>query len=146
MHTFRLPIGDWSNDGHGHCEYYLIFSNKPLEEVREAHFQIEKVTGINIHSIANKYEEHYVDSEHPVIPYLLEKGVLFDFFEEPWEDDYADMYSIGLEQIRNLWLYLLEQADPTLKLTVEANPPMLPFYGVDEQKRHIDFVGYGLFD
>ena len=37
-HSFALPIGDWSGDGHGHCEWFTVRSNKPLEDVRKAHF------------------------------------------------------------------------------------------------------------
>lgn len=59
-HIFRLPIGDWSDDGHGECNY---------------------------------------------------------------------------------------DAEPILQLNIVAADefPMLPFYGYDEKKRHIGFVGYGTF-
>lgn len=27
MYKYKLPIGDWSNDGHGQCEYFIIETN-----------------------------------------------------------------------------------------------------------------------
>jgi len=38
-YKFKIPIGDWSDDGHGKYVDYFIESNKPVEEVRELYFQ-----------------------------------------------------------------------------------------------------------
>lgn len=38
-YKFKIPIGDWSGDGHSKHEDYLIESNKPVEQVRELYFQ-----------------------------------------------------------------------------------------------------------
>ena len=48
MYTFKIPIGDWSNDGHGIAEWYIIRSNKPVEEVRELYFQACKEFGFGL--------------------------------------------------------------------------------------------------
>ncbi len=37
-HAFIIPIGDWSGDGHGHCETFPASATKPIEAVREAFF------------------------------------------------------------------------------------------------------------
>ena len=55
MYQFKLPIGDWSSDGHCVCEYYLVSSNRPVEEVREAHYKINEKTGIDIESECSEY-------------------------------------------------------------------------------------------
>ena len=47
MHQFRLTIGDWSGDGHGRSEDFLVISNVPVERVREAHYKIRDATGID---------------------------------------------------------------------------------------------------
>jgi hypothetical protein len=142
-YLFTLPIGDWSDDGHGQCDYYHVESNKPIEDIREAHFKIKEATGIDIHSIANEYEENMVYEDNPIIAYLKSKGVEpGELFENDGNDYYAD--SDGMAR---LWMMLLQDADPTLKLEMvpEQKIPMLAFYGFDEKKRHIDFVGYGTF-
>lgn len=132
-HQFKLPIGDWSDDGHGKCDYYLIRSNKSVEEVREIHFSIPDNLGVNIEKICRGYEESKMSSD--IAEELVELG---------WEcsKDYMDS-----ESMCRLWVFLLMKTDPTLELEVqEENIEMLPFYGFDEKKRHIGFVGYGVFN
>ena len=143
-YLFTLPIGDWSRDGHGVCDYYHVESNKPVEEVREAHFKIKEVTGIDIHTIANEYGEPFIPQDHPVIPYLKSIGKLDKLTESYGDEDYS-IYPDGMAE---LWAILLMAADPELELAlkVEGQIPMLPFYGYDEKKRHIRFVGYGTQD
>jgi hypothetical protein len=143
MYKFRLPIGDWSGAGHGKCEYYLIDSNKPVEEVREIHFLITLKTGVDIESFCNEYQDCRVSSE--IIEALISLGFgvhkLASTFIEG-EDSY-----FRSEDMREIWLFLLMKTDPTLKLEIaEENViEMLPFYGDDAQGRSINFVGYGAF-
>ena len=44
MYKFVIPIGDWSEDGHGKHDDYVVTSNKPVEAVREAHYRILAAT------------------------------------------------------------------------------------------------------
>jgi hypothetical protein len=141
-YLFTLPIGDWSADGHGECTYVHVESNKPVEEVREAHFKIKEATGVDIHSIASEYEENRIDEDHPVISYLKRKRKLNQLLEE---DD--GEYIIYTSEMADLWIMLLQDADPTLELerVEKERIPMLAFYGFDDKGRHINFVGYGTF-
>lgn len=139
MYKFRMPIGDWSDDGHGKCDYYTISSNLPIEEVREAHFKIPELTGVNIESIANNYEEGNITQE--TLDKLISLGVDPDKFDEPYK---GSIY-VSSENMRDIWITLLNNVEPKLNLVVEEKIPMLPFYGFDEQKRHIGFIGYGCF-
>lgn len=41
-YTIRIPIGDWSNDGHGQCDYYHFKSNKPIKNVEKAFLAAKK--------------------------------------------------------------------------------------------------------
>lgn len=145
-HIFRLPIGDWSGDGHSQCDFYTVKSSKSIEEVREAHFKIASKTGVNIEEIASEYQESRVREED--VEKLKELGfesfvsnIKRDVFENG-EDGEWGMYSEGMAY---LWIFLLMKADEGLELEIVPNPPMLSFYGFDEQKRHIGFVGYGCF-
>ena len=139
MYQFYLPIGDWSNDGHGKCRRFLINSNYPVGRVREAHFRIKKTTGIDIESdICSDYEENTVTPE--VNAKLMSIGKLRDM----GFDGFCSDEPMSAEDMAHLWLSLLQVADPELQLEF-AEPPVLPFYGYDEKGRHISFVGYGVF-
>ena len=157
MNKFRLPIGDWSGDGHSQCKYYTVSSNKPISEVREAHYKIEETTGINIEELANVYEENWIESED------VEKLVNIGFYDYintiegySYMKEYAESivdkegeegrdYEVDEDIMAHLWLFLLTKADPELKFELEEPLEMLPFFGRDKKGRHISFVGYGLF-
>jgi hypothetical protein len=40
-YLIKFPIGDWSDDGHGKCEWFIVKSNMPLQIVREAQFRLQ---------------------------------------------------------------------------------------------------------
>lgn len=141
-HEFSMPIGDWSDDGHGQCEYYIFKSNKPIEAVREAHFKIKEATGIDIEKICDRYQESTIKPD--VMEQL--KSLHFDFENKEGDEDFSDNHPYPQGMAR-LWAFLLQKADLELILEqVEDNRPMLVFYGFDEKKRHISGPGYGLFD
>jgi len=145
LYQFKLPIGDWSEDGHGHCEEFLIHSRKPVEYVREAHYTIEEKSGINIHELCDDMGENQIDESDPVYQQLKDCG--FD-----WEnvDYWDDLYWLAPQDMADVWVCLLNYADDSLHLErVNDEIPMLPFYGVievDGKQRHIEFVGYGCWD
>lgn len=143
QYKIRLPIGDWSGDGHGQCSYYYIESNKPVEELREIHFKIKEVTGIDIHSICNEYNDQ-IDVETQQS--LKDVGVSLDIPD--YDIDHEGNMYLGPDDIKDIWICLLRKTDPTLILQESNVPftPMLPFYGRDKHKRHIGFVGHGVFN
>lgn len=136
---FYLPIGDWSGDGHEHCIKYLVRSNKSIEEVREAHFNIQKATGVNIETLCAQYEEDAI----PVNDAAKLRALGFNIVD----DDDADFIDMEPDDMVALWMFLLQKSCPGLVLERVDEPeyPMLPFYGYDDQRRHIGQVGYGLF-
>lgn len=143
-YQFKMSIGDWSGDGHGEHEDFVIDSNKPVEAVREAHFKIKGATGIDIEDFCAEYEDGAIPSD--VLDKLGELGY------EPTHTSYYDFYSSCARyalpsDMAGIWMFLLMKADPELKLKFAAVPeiPTLHFYGYDEQRRHIEYVGYGLF-
>lgn len=135
--TFKLPIGDWSGDGHRQCEYYIVESNKPIDAVREAHFNIIEKTGIDINSICSCTEEDQIDED------LMEMLKSMGFTPS---NRYGDETILCADDMAEIWILLLMKADPTLDLTiiVENEIEMLPFYGNDTKGRHIGNIGYGV--
>ena len=134
MYQFYLPIGDVFNEGHGHHEKFLIHSNFPVERVREAHYQIKDATDIDIEDICSAYQEDTVEPE--IAQKLRSMGVL----------DLDERDPLFVEDMAELWLALLQLADPELQLEIVSDTiPMLSFSGKDEHGRHIGEIGYGLF-
>lgn len=149
MTNYYLPIGDWSNDGHGVCKNILIESKGTINEIRNAHFKIKKVTGIDIHDIANEYEENTI-SIHKCLE-LMKLGLdINDYLSQNYKqlDEKSiledDEYYIEYDEIAELWVDLLNYVDNSLEIKIVKDEiEMIPFYGFDEKKRHIGFVGYG---
>ena len=138
MYQIRLTIGDWSDDGHGRTADFIVNSNQPVEEVREAHFKIQETTGVDIESICSEYEEDEIDEESVEI--LKDMGFQFSN-----STGMGDGITNPAEMAR-LWVFLLQKAEPNLKLEIQNDDiPNLHFYGLDEKGRHISSVGYGLF-
>lgn len=138
MFKFRMIIGDWSGDGHEKTEEFIIDSNLPIHLVREAHYKIYDKTGINIEEICSEYEE---DELSPVtVEQLRNMGF---HFENPT--------GMGIEamtphEMMRIWLFLLQQADPSLQLEIATDEiPNFQFFGFDPKGRHIGSIGYGLF-
>lgn len=138
MHRFWMTIGDWSSDGHGKSEDFLISSSAPVEQVREAHYRIKGVTGIDIEDICSRYGEDEVDAE--TVESLKRMGFLFE------NNSGMGDGILSVEEMAKLWLFLLQQADRELELAlIEDDIPSLHFSVADQQGRRISSVGYGLF-
>lgn len=133
-----MSVGDWSNDGHGLHEDYVVKSAKPVEEVREAHFKIKSATGVDIEDICCECQDC---------------GIMNDDYEKlealgyGFDDREKEMHTLTAEGMAHIWLFLLNLTDPSLKLQFapKEEMPTLHFYGYDEKNRHINFVGYGCF-
>lgn len=138
VYKFYITIGDWSCDGHGRSEDFIVSSNMPVESVREAHYKIKDTTGIDIESICAEYEEDEIDEE--TVGILKSMGFQFENSSGMGEG------IVNVPEMARIWIFLLQKADPTLELKiVDDDIPRLQFYGFDEKRRHIGGVGYGLF-
>ena len=140
-HAFRIPIGDWSGDGHSKCDWFGASAAKPIDEVREAFFAAQKnfPKRLDVSQLCTDYGNSSIPDQ--VRDQLFKLGAPI---EEANED--GDYYS-GSEEMAALVVWFLNQGDPELdcKLDEDASP-MLPFYGADCKGRHISHIGYGLFE
>jgi len=135
-HAFRIPVGDWSGDGHGKCDYIDATAAKPIGDVREAYFAAKAKVPALIHP--ESFCEAYEDSSVPddVAAALRAAGA-------PLPEDLEDGF--GGDAMAAIVAWFINQGDPACDVRLDGNPPpMLPFYGCDEQNRHIGFIGYGL--
>lgn len=53
-HKIKIPIGDWSNDGHGRYKVFEIESNYPVHDLQEAYKESCRIVGI-------QFNHHYED-------------------------------------------------------------------------------------
>ena len=135
---FYMTIGDWSEDGHGKKARFLIQSNQCIQRVREAHFKIKSKTGIDIEAVCSEYGDDVVSAD--IVESLTLRG--YDVTKDSGLGDGG----ISPEEMMKIWLFLLMETEPSLKLKIcEDEYPEFHFYGYDEKKRHIGGVGYGLF-
>jgi hypothetical protein len=134
MIKIKFPIGDWSGDGHGKCDYFLATTEATLKDVREAHFAAPAVVGFEIGDICKDYQDSEIDED------IQEKiGEIFP----AWDCNRIERP----EALFILWISLLNHIDPRLMLApIEDDSEEINFYGFDEKSRHLDNPGYGLFE
>lgn len=133
---FRIPIGDWSGDGHGQCEWFTASSNGDIKAVREAYFKAKELVHERFHpdNFVCDYEDRDLPSD--VYVKMMAEGIV------PMDFD-PDMFHT--EEMAKYVVWFLNQGNPTLEVQLaEEEDDMLAFYGYDEKKRHIRFIGYGL--
>ena len=137
---WNIPIGDWSDDGHGKCDWFTIESNFTVEQAREAYFNSVEKSGVNIcKEVAYEYDDNSVSEKFlNTFPKFLEKGLIKH--DPEYNEDYIEDSS-DLVEIVCLFIQKYNQEFKYKILDI----PMLPFYGFDEKGRHIGCFGYGLF-
>lgn len=138
---FNIPIGDWSGDGHGKCEYVRASATKPIEDVREAYFAAkEKYPDLCPENYCNEYEEYTINES------IYNKLISLGAISPSSINKYGGSIIFSIEQITAVIIWFINLGDDTLDVMIEPNIPMLNFYGADKKKRHIGSFGYGLFE
>lgn len=145
-YKFKIPIGDWSNDGHGKFEDFLVESSLPVEQVRELYFQACERFGFTLDgnddlAPCKDYEEYLFKED--TIDALNKVGLKISKSKRrQWCEDY-----VPREEFCDLVLKFIKTQDGNLKIkrVKSKDVPMFQFYGFDKKKRHIGYFGYGLF-
>jgi hypothetical protein len=141
MNKIRFPIGDWSDDGHGKCDYFFVTTPLSAQDVREAHFAAPSVIGFDIGCLYAGYREGSLSQEienkiSEILPDT--SGFKYDWREEDLSPP---------ESLFFLWISLLNEINPALELTpMVSDYEDINFYGFDDKGRHLKTPGYGLFE
>ena len=146
--TWKIPIGDWSDDGHGKCDWFTVKSNFTVEQARDAYFKAVEASGLDIaKEIAHDFEdsgvsERIIELLPEFLEYLFERGLIVD-----WSDDEEPEYHVEeTSAMAEIVCCFIKRYNSEFEYKiVEDSIPMLPFYGFDEKHRHIGHIGYGLF-
>lgn len=143
IYVIEFLIGDPSGDGHNNCEHFKVKSNKPVQEVRKAHFRDKEVLGFEIGDICNEACDSALEKE--VVEKLKELNYDFKLIEDNggyYEGEYD--LSWHPEAILDIWLFLLMQIDPELTLTV-IEEMVVTIMGRNEESKYLEAPGYGIY-
>jgi hypothetical protein len=165
MHRIKFPIGDWSDDGHGKCDWYIVKSNKTLKELIDAHFAFKEKAGFDIGEMCSEYEDSCLQGK--IAKFVVDNKILtdqdkdFELIDEMdvWADDKQALSNfkegwkislLGTDTMLMIWLRCLKYADPELELEAEEdNLPEMINWNVDDMNpmtgRVLNGPGYGLF-
>lgn len=145
MYKIRFPVGDWSGDGHTQCEWYIVESNKPLDDVRKAHFDATEKLGIDIGSICRNYEEDLLPKDIEEKLAKLNCGVINDIRKSYGKELSEEAIRLEPDDMIEIWLFILMKAGDNLELKIiEDDIPSIAYYGSEDGK-HLNTPGYGLF-
>lgn len=144
-HPFIIPIGDWSDDGHGKCEYFHATAEKPFKDVClafKAARELFKTDGFTPEKVCDEYQDSQISDEH--VEFLAKRG---------YEVDPENFYT---EEMAELVVWFLNQGDPELNAELAQNkekPPTLNNWqycdavGVETASNEgLGGFGYGFFE
>mgnify|MGYP003474037794 CR=1 FL=1 len=156
MFKFKIPIGDWSGDGHGKCEIFIVECNYPVERVRQAYKDSCKLTGLSFNhnedytgildskygdarQIATEYEDNVISDV--ALEILLKHGI---DLKTDWEFDEDGAYIEGTEEFLHLLFKFIKLSllDLNYNICEEELPYLNGYWNAD---LNVQF-GYGLFD
>lgn len=152
-YTIRIPIGDWSKDGHSQCEWFTARSNLPVDAVQEAFIRArhEQPKVLNPENACFEYEQGSMPLESAQAVCEAFPSLLDEYIEKSLDRDenfYPDIdwFACWVVEFTKLGNPVLQ-----LELDPDADDPMLVFYGFKEfpgidGKQHIEHFGYGLFE
>jgi hypothetical protein len=139
MNFYKFPVGDWSKEGHGKCDWFVVKSSATIEEIREAHFSCNEKLGFEIGTMASEYCDYSIP--YKTLKKLVEFKILTVKLDEYENYDYEIDNS---KEMIELWIKILNKINPKLKLKLE-DVESINFYGKDDKDRHLKTPGYGLF-
>lgn len=164
MNKFKVPIGDWSDDGHGKCDIFTVEANYTVGELQQAYKDSCKLTGISFNHgddftglnlpwnhpesddrhIATEYEDYSISKLASTI--LLEHGI--DVWKGFNKDAFKERENApidGSENLLDLIMKFINLSIPSKDLEYKIVGDDLPYLnGFWNPNLNVQF-GYGLF-
>lgn len=148
---YKISIGDWSNDGHGKYEDFIIESNVDYKEIIAAYKKACEASGVSLHEgkgtskytvLCSEYEQHAVP--HDAFEKLATIGIkLMEFCDcdhtQPYDEagEYTG-YPSGFVQ---LFLAMAKTQLPDFKYGLVDDDIIT----INQTDGFREFMGYGLF-
>jgi hypothetical protein len=140
MYKLRLPVGDWSGDGHSQCEYFILSSNVSSEELTAIFTETCKRTKKNPKQICHDYEDNEVKwkdlEEMGLDPTPLFKEM--DDYDEDEEETDEIIGSACARDMAKIMIAYLTTHNPNLRLEL-LDDDAFPIV-------HALSTGYGCFN
>lgn len=162
-YKFKVPIGDWSGDGHRQCDIFTVECNYGVEEVRQAYkdscfktnIQFNRVGGkdhcyisMPLSAVLHELDEREIatDYEDSRVPYtcsvaLLEKGIDLDKYTDV---DDLGRYIPGTEEFLCLLFEFIKITLPDLEWKF-CDDELEYLNGFWNKDLNVQF-GYGLYN
>lgn len=145
---YRVGIGDWSGDGHGHCDHYVVESQGDFDpaEIGKAYKASREELGLGIEDIANSADSYPTEDQAQV---FVDAGI---DWPENWFDPDEDSRDALADALVNNWdddiwvyvfVFMVKRNLPGFNLKiVNDNLPVL-FGGSGAAATGQEFIGYG---
>ena len=160
----KIPVGDWSDDGHGKCKDIIIESNLPMEALQQGYKDSCKLTGLSFNHNQDytglnlkwdhpEYKDRHIATEYQssTISRLAEK-ILLEHGIDVWEGfDDAEFDPEDLAPIDDtshfveLLMAFIELSVPGLEYSIVKQEDIPALNGYWNDNLNVQF-GYGLFD
>lgn len=147
-YKIRFTIGDWSDDGHGKSQTYVVQANKPVEHLRELHLSSPDILGFDIGDICRNYGDSLLS---PEIFEALTNHCIPNPFSKLANNidniDDGDLYFDTPDELVQLWIDILKHLDKELEAEIvpDNDIPNMHWSGYRDGK-HLNVPGYGLFE
>lgn len=151
MHTFTVPIGDWSDDGHGKCDEYIVQCSHSASECRKAYIDSCRLTGYQFHHnhpgipqvrgvpLCADYEDNVISWD--AVERFREHGLdILSLLEDEWEEE--DDVSVGTDELLRIIMAFIGLSLKDFSWEEIKSPPALFGYWNDELNVQ---MGYGCF-
>ena len=137
--NFKLTIGDWSGDGHGHSEDFEIETSGDLEETRRLYLEARASSDVHPENVCSDYEDPCLSNKQ-----LESLGVTAKDAGLELQDADPDYYLSAADMAR-LWVAWMNHKTSARFVIIEI--PALHWYGfrpitAADAEDHIGFIGY----
>lgn len=135
---FYFTVGDYFGTCHNRIARFLLTSEKTLDDVREAYFQIKPKLGVDLETIFDNWNR--TDSG-----YMLQKDInMLTHLGVQFEQEGPEDTGFDAPFVCEVFIHLCNMIDPDLHLErADESIPDFHFYGKDAKGRRIGNIGYG---
>lgn len=149
-YLIEIPIGDYSCDGHSECNWHIVESNVPLDEVFEAYFIARKIMPQEVcpEYICKHAGERRIPNK--VMQKLDEYGFNISYlYNVCGKMDNGDCILNDSSQMLEIMLWFICKGNSKIEFKIIS--PMkfvnknIPHSFALKRKRYIGHIGYGIF-
>jgi hypothetical protein len=143
-YLFEIPIGDWSNDGHGMCDHFVIESNVSMNKIFDAYFKAQEELPKEIcpEGMCESYRDGNIPAD--IVKKLREYNFTHKFDSVSNSDGSESPSS---EDMLEIVLWFIKQGNNKIKLKVVKLDKFINWKVPKKHKgKNLGNFGYGLFD